>query len=298
MCGQDGAAVGFSISSQLQNHMRKEHLNCVFCEFTSSSKHDLARHVEMQHTAKIEAPAEPKRLQCEWVGCGKWFTKRSNLNVHIRSAHEGKRFVCGQVDVRKAEHLAGWDMAEGCGKGFASKSNLEDHVRYVHLKMVRPVNNRGRRGTTAPVDEVSGALDAAKRNLVCPVEGCESKFIRNHDLQRHIETHQKLEALEPAGPEGSHDSGYDTNVDPLQSLVNAEPIYPDGGQLYGNPEPDTASFYPDPTLQYVSPSAQDSRDVDHFAMAMENVEIAQQLTAADNTFTPGWNNAQGSLVEA
>src|SRR5690606_13788149 len=64
----------------------------------------------------------------------------------------------------------------------------EDHVRYVHLRMPRPANARRRRGTAEPLDEISGALDASKRNLDCPVHGCSFRFIRNHDLQQHIVT--------------------------------------------------------------------------------------------------------------
>lgn len=247
-CGQDGVGprVGYSTLAQLKGHMRKEHLKCVFCDFTSSSKVDLNRHVDMQHLGQTEAAPEPTRLQCTWEGCERWFTKTSNLNAHIRSAHEGVRFVCGQVDVSRSEHLGGWDMTNGCGDKFSSKANLENHIRYRHLKMPRPANRRGQRGrgsATPQVEEVSGALDAAKRNLACSVAGCEYKFIRYHDLQRHLETYLHVapgpvgaqageqeasqEALEPFGPSmGEQEAGYEAVADTLEPSTKTD-VVPD-----------------------------------------------------------------------
>lgn len=244
--GSTGSPIGFSIKSQLQNHMRKEHLKCVFCDFTSSSKHNLANHVEMQHTNQNEVhePPKPKeRIQCGWEGCERVFTKKSNLNVHVRSAHQGHRFVCGEVDFSKTGRLSGWDKAEGCGQPFASKANLEDHVRHIHLKMKRAPNHRGKRGQneTAPLDEISGASDAAKRTLRCPVAGCEFKFIRNHDLQKHVETYLHL-APDSSGHQEAQNTNY-TEDDPVQPFINNAGLYHDDAN--GNFDIDPGHQYPD-----------------------------------------------------
>ncbi|SPO01152.1 uncharacterized protein DNG_03899 [Cephalotrichum gorgonifer] len=322
VCGQDGSSprVGFTIQSQLQNHMRKQHLDCVFCEFTSSSRNDLARHVEMQHADRTVAPEKP-RIQCTWDGCDSWFTKKSNLNVHIRCVHEGKRFVCGEFDLGGAGQFAAWDGTAGCGKGFASKANLEDHVRYVHLGLPRPPNTRRRRGTTVePVDEVSGALDASKRNLDCPVEGCDLRFIRHLDLVQHMETHQEapqhLDApqhlqtypdLDPhlhlgtSGPgefQAAQDASFGVFAGPFvaaqqQPFADTGTLYPGGGEAYGSMDMGPGDVFLDPSLQYALQDPHSSHttstrpssepvSMDAFAagIAMENAEFAQQLAAA------------------
>lgn len=339
VCNQDGTGrpVGFAIKSQLQNHMRKEHLKCVFCDFTSSSKHDLAKHVEMQHTIEADAQEPPKvkeRFHCDWEGCRRVFTKKSNLNVHVRSAHLGRRFICGEVDLSQTEGLKGWDKADGCGQPFASKANLEAHVRHVHLKMRRPPNYRGKRGqnVTVPLDELSGASDAAKRTLQCPVNGCDFKFIRNHDLQKHVEAYLHL-GPGSGGPQENQRTD-DAYADPVQPFVNQESLYYDDAD--GNPNVHAGQHYPDLDVHdslrdpqngghgtqpaatgafstalentaHVYAAAQEAQigdpnarpaTADAFSTALENAELAQQLATADDTFMPGWGNVQETLIQA
>ena len=299
LCGQEGSGtqVGFSIKSQLQNHMRKEHLNCVFCGFTSSSKHDLAKHVEMEHTDNTEsANREHVRIQCNWEGCEKWFTKRSNLNVHIRSAHEGKRFVCGEVDISRAADLTHWNSGgEGCGKQFSSKANLEDHVRYVHLHLPRPSNtraNRAKRDTTAPLDEISGAKDAAKRKLACPVAGCKFKFIRNHDLQRHLDTYSH-EGVPDSVNHAATPKSDGARVAPTASMTSSGTVSSTADSVpslptsvaynaAGDLDLGGGSSYPDPDVQFgvLNQTQQDSQPV-RLNSDLENTE--HDDTASMNT---------------
>lgn len=333
VCNQDGTGppIGFSIKSQLQNHMRKEHLKCVFCDFTSSSKHNLANHLEMQHTNQAEVHESPKpkeRIHCAWEGCERVFTKKSNLNVHVRSAHLGHKFVCGEVDFSKTGRLSGWDKAEGCGQAFASKANLEDHVRHVHLKMKRLPNHRGKRGQneTAPLDEISGASDAAKRTLQCPVVGCEFKFIRNHDLQKHVETYLHL-APDSGGLQEAQQTNH-AEVDPVQPFVDSAGLYHDDASgtfdinpghqypdldVYGAAEgfqlgthdtqPETACVFGTASrnaghfheaAQYGSQDAQHI-PADAFNAALENTEHARDAT---QNFQTGNQDVQPATTDA
>ncbi|EFQ28512.1 hypothetical protein CGRA01v4_07298 [Colletotrichum graminicola] len=181
-CGNDdeNARVGFTTLALLQAHIRKEHLNCIFCEFKCTGQWELERHVEMRHSG-IPVDAR-KTIPCTREGCEKKFTKKYNLTVHIRTAHEGFRFVCGEVDVKGSPDLESWSNEQGCGGGFVTKANLEDHIRYVHLGLERPVPNQ-----KAPnlIDDIAGT----KRTVLCTMPGCTARFIRHHDLQVHLEQH-------------------------------------------------------------------------------------------------------------
>lgn len=184
--------VGFTSKSLLQAHMRNEHMNCIFCAFRCNSKYDLNRHIEVHHSGMTAD--DRKNFECTWEGCDKRFTKRSNLNVHVRVAHEGLRFTCGRVDLTKSDGLEQWPIQAGCGRDFASKANLEDHVRHVHLGLERQQRpcRRAEAIMTAPtdfLDELSGATDAERRSLECTYPGCTQRFIRYHDLQLHLPSH-------------------------------------------------------------------------------------------------------------
>ncbi|KAF6842881.1 hypothetical protein CMUS01_02683 [Colletotrichum musicola] len=197
-CGGDGdgdgegsSRVGFTSFALLQAHIRKEHLICIFCNFKCTGQWELERHVEMRHSG---IPLEARKtVACTWEGCDKKFTKKHNLTVHIRTAHEGYRFMCGEVDVQGTADLVGWSNDNGCGVGFITKANLEDHIRYVHLGFKRPQPAKPVDGRPNLIDDIAGT----NRNISCTVEGCNARFIRHHDLQVHLENHP---AVAPAAP--------------------------------------------------------------------------------------------------
>ncbi|KAK3296103.1 uncharacterized protein B0H64DRAFT_397414 [Chaetomium fimeti] len=183
----DGRRVGFRTLLMLQAHMRKEHVNCVFCDVKCGSQAELERHVDMYHSGTTVE--DRKTVECPWEGCGKKFTRVPNLNTHIRTAHEGLRFVCGQVDTYQVEDIADWNwQEEGCGQGFISKLKLEEHVRYVHLGRKRPPKlYTVKSALPGEDDEMSAALPT--RTIPCSAEGCDAMFIRHADLDKHLRKH-------------------------------------------------------------------------------------------------------------
>ncbi|MBE3046424.1 C2H2-type zinc finger protein [Candidatus Bathyarchaeota archaeon] len=261
-CGE--ACVGYTTLAQLKGHMTKEHLKCPFCDFTSSSKENIGNHIDMQHLDEQVAVPEAITFPCPWDGCTKTYSKKSNLNTHIRSKHEKVRFVCGEVDVSKVRGLENWDMTTKCDEPCSSKASLVDHIRFVHMKLPRPPNMRGKRDqsgqrdATPAVDEVSGALDAAKRILKCTEPGCDHKFIRDYDLEQHLKTylHSRPDLAAPrmggqenqetgvdlVGPQvGGYEEGYEAAVDPLEpQTVGQEVGYEEGYEAAVGPlEPQT-----------------------------------------------------------
>jgi general transcription factor IIIA len=192
----NGNRVGFTTMALLQAHLKKEHVNCIFCDVRCGSQAQLDRHVEMYHsTTSVQ---DRKTVACEWPGCPKTFTLRKNLNAHVKTAHQGFRFVCGEVDTFGTADIADWNWAEeGCGEGFISKLKLEEHVRFVHLGRKRPkkVYAVGQESDGDYIAVVSGAADAAKRNIPCSVQGCQARFIRHHDLTVHLRNQHGGEGL-------------------------------------------------------------------------------------------------------
>ncbi|KOS18515.1 Transcription factor IIIA [Escovopsis weberi] len=194
----DGALrpVGFTTDALLQQHMKQEHQSCLFCDYKSASQWEFQTHIDIHHSGKT---VEDRRtVACPHDGCRKRFTKRSNLNVHIRTAHEGVRFVCG--DVRLAgPGLELWSNDMGCGDKFSTKVRLEDHVRFIHLGQERPrhsvriapsggggggSSSSSSRKTTDVIDDLAGISNAKRNAIRCP--SCGEGFTRYFDLNAHI----------------------------------------------------------------------------------------------------------------
>jgi len=179
---ESGTEVGFVMLSELQQHTREEHQNCQFCDKKCRSPYELTQHIQLHHTG--QPVSERKTVACEYPGCTKTYTKKSNLTQHIKAVHEKKRFICGQFDLGKSQDLETWS-GPGCGRAFGTKCRLEDHVRYIHLKLVRPKSY----STPKPkdiIDDLAGLSEAAKRDIPCTVPSCILMFSRHHDLTVHL----------------------------------------------------------------------------------------------------------------
>ncbi|KAI1374987.1 hypothetical protein F4677DRAFT_424243 [Hypoxylon crocopeplum] len=198
--------VGFTTMALLQAHMKQNHASCMFCGLPCETKADLDQHIDSEHT-NIKSVEERKNVACTWPGCTKKFTKRSNLNVHIRSAHQGVRFVCGEVDLSGTAGLATWPQSEGCGESFVTKANLENHVRYVHLEYERPEQpqaaSKPREHSPSNIlDALTGAGDKSRRTLPCTIPHCKAKFAHNGELEAHLQSEHIIEQalLEQGAP--------------------------------------------------------------------------------------------------
>ncbi|KAK4459507.1 hypothetical protein QBC42DRAFT_307802 [Cladorrhinum samala] len=192
---EEGSKAGFTTLLLLKSHAR-EHIRCAFCPEIKSFRGQSAyeRHMDIYHSgATVE---DRKTVSCEWPGCDKKFTRVSNMNTHYRTAHEGRRFVCGQFDTYTTLDIADWNWREeGCGDEFISRMKLEEHVRYVHLGRKRPEKTYPVPVSAGPgeVDELTAGLSA----LVCPTEGCPAKFLRHADLSKHVrDEHQDNSGLD------------------------------------------------------------------------------------------------------
>lgn len=209
MCSnEETGGVGFTTLSLLEAHTKKNHIDCYFCETTCTSQADFEQHMELHHSETLakeqKSVQERKNVTCTFEGCDKSFTLRKNLNHHIRVHHQNQRWVCGEFDTYEVKGLEDWNwMEEGCKKEFFSKVKLEEHVLYVHLGKQRPptmytISSRDH----ADLDVMTGV--AAKSTTPCPEQGCQARFVRQLELEKHIrEQHPQViaegvAAIDPA----------------------------------------------------------------------------------------------------
>lgn len=245
MAGADGIdglskSVGFTTQFQLEQHIRQEHVNCPFCDgLKFTGQFDLEQHMEIYHSGLTIK--DRKTVPCEYEDCDKWFTKKSNMKAHYRTAHEGLRFVCGKVNLWEIPGLEDWNWTEeGCGGCFTHKAALANHVLYVHLGHERPqydgpskdqesevANGRVTSGGFTFLDEISGVADHERRRVVCTVGGCASRFKRDHDLHLHMQAkhpeHAKFGLLgESAVPQPDYDYEGDLNAGTTDPILAAD----------------------------------------------------------------------------
>lgn len=234
--------VAFSTKRELEKHVNVEHSNCIFCNSKCNGKRELQKHIETYHSSpnisnETKSLAERKALPCAHPGCDKTFTKKCNLLVHVRVAHEGIRFVCSQTPcyTLNSPDLSFWTGKGACGKEFVSKVNLEDHIRTQHLGLPSQVNSRKAKTRFIPAYEQNESVvdnsddyiniltglsygQNTKRKYPCVFPNCDWRFTRQHDLNRHIEAKHPV-SIEEIWSHGVH--GDDNKKDVGKESKNA-----------------------------------------------------------------------------
>ncbi|KAK3687025.1 Strongly-conserved Zn-finger binding protein (TFIIIA) [Vermiconidia calcicola] len=203
--------VGFPTYAELQSHKKEMHPpSCEYCGKTCTSNRDLEAHMDIEHSSTLSD--RKQRWPCAYPECGRSFTRKGNLNVHIQTVHvKIKNFVCGQVDLVGSAKVPGWRAEMGCGQAFTSKASLEGHARMQHLDlpMLNPRPSRLKNkiksedtsfaSTPMELDEVQtpGTNPALSlltghgyedlRPIACWTPGCAVRFTREYDLGQHVE---------------------------------------------------------------------------------------------------------------
>lgn len=192
-------SVTFPTYALLQEHIRTVHPpKCPNCPIVCATSRELRRHLEVAHgDVSLE---ERKLFPCTVEGCGRSFTKKGNLTVHIRTVHEGeKRFACGVTDLSGSNKVTGWDGI-GCGKRYGSKLALEEHIRTAHLGFMNAKAERrqqlGISKTAHAANHIStiaaltgqGYVEETGRHIACFYDSCQHRFHRDYDLWVHMTT--------------------------------------------------------------------------------------------------------------
>ena len=145
---------------------------------------------------------------CPEQGCGRGFTKKGNLKMHIQISHGSNRFVCGEIESSKLSQVIGWDGMNACGKALMTAASLEEHIRIAHQgftpshKTKRPAKHDvspapARTHQVSILTRLTGAgyEEESRRHIPCLVLGCSHRFLREYDLEVHIQSRHGLADL-------------------------------------------------------------------------------------------------------
>ena len=163
----DLGQVSFATYALLQTHVVEVHPpTCPQCSLACASEKDLRRHLELIHNVvdPVAKPSSSATFSCTYTNCARSFTRKGNLNVHIKTVHEHRKdFVCGQTELSlphqtpqdQNSELAESSEINGCGRHFTSKATLEEHVRTVHLGLNSKRQERNRKRKAERAAEVA-----------------------------------------------------------------------------------------------------------------------------------------------
>ncbi len=203
----DNGQASFPTHTALREHIENEHPpTCTECGQACKSLRDLKSHLEVVH-GSFDVN-DSKAHFCHEQGCGRGFTKKSNLSKHIQISHNPNRFICGGSDPSSSQ-VTDWDGTNSCGKALRTKASLEEHIRTAHQGLAPSRTNKRRtkqdvsdesaqkhhvsilaRLTGANYEEESG------RRIPCLVVGCNHRFLREYDLDIHLQSRHGLAGLE------------------------------------------------------------------------------------------------------
>lgn len=157
----DTQSYSFPTFADLQLHILEVHPpTCEYCPLSFTTNRELKRHQEVQHGIIDITKATAAQFPCTYAECKHVFTKKGNLNVHIKTVHEQKKdFVCGITELPVPEELVGTDIeVYGCGRDFTSKASLIEHVRVSHFNLPskRMVRNERKRRLRHNTNDANG----------------------------------------------------------------------------------------------------------------------------------------------
>ncbi|MCJ1478453.1 Strongly-conserved Zn-finger binding protein (TFIIIA) [Lambiella insularis] len=196
--------VVFPTYAALTAHTKEAHPpTCTHCGLQCATAHALKSHVDVQHGS--QELSERQTHLCTQAGCGRGFTKRGNLLVHIKTVHANERsFVCGVTELSTLNKVDGWDGNDACGKDFALKVSLEEHIRTAHLgldhsrKGKSNMNKAPKRKVglknASTVGHLTGTAqdEREERNIPCLLSNCNFYFGREYDLEMHLQSKHGL----------------------------------------------------------------------------------------------------------
>ena len=160
----------YTTTSGLDYHVKVAHHGgrdnyCAICEKEFDDKKSFKDHKKNEH------PKKP--LICE--ACGKTFSFKSQLGIHISVIHENERnYICEE---------------ENCGKAFGTKGNLTTHVKKyheVHEKLEHICDNCGTSFST--IDGLKRHIKKTHEGLRFKCDLCGKSFTSTWGRSCHIKT--------------------------------------------------------------------------------------------------------------
>ncbi|KAJ1985837.1 hypothetical protein H4R33_003731 [Dimargaris cristalligena] len=134
---------------------------------------DIAELVDHDHPDSTDRP-----FRCNWTGCSKAFTRRSDLARHSRIHTNDRPFACNEP---------------GCGKSFIQRSALTVHMRTHTGERPHVCEFEGCNKSFSDSSSLARhrRVHVGKRSYRCTFESCNKCFWRKSTLIKHYRLHMQ-----------------------------------------------------------------------------------------------------------
>ena len=177
--------------------------NCIDCESSFYTKHELKGHFKKHHEGKD--PIDEKKFQCKY--CNDKIVSQDDLNVHVLSVHKGKKPecpVCNEsfskesylvIHMKKVHKKKLSYSCHICNVKCARKPNLRLHIQSVHEKKKSYFCNLCDYSSSA-LASLNGHMNSihgppgpsiAEKKKAWPCKKCDKGFTTEKGLEKHIE---------------------------------------------------------------------------------------------------------------
>ena len=188
---------------------------------------------------EVVSSSMDKRYECEYDGCDRVYTSKSNLRAHVR-AHEGNlKFRCDfngctkafsssySLKIHRRVHTGEKPFVcqeQGCEKSFNTQYRLTAHKRIHTGETFDCVHNQCSKQFTTRSDlKKHERKHTGERPYSCQVEDCGKSFIASHHLRNHEQTHQEDKDKFPCETDGCSEAfGTKKNLKRHVSFVHGD----------------------------------------------------------------------------
>ena len=172
--------------------------------------------MEVANSGSNSGSGVDKRYGCEYDGCDRVYTSKSNLRAHVRMLHKGDlKFRCDFTNCAKA-FISSYALKihrrvhtgekpfvcpeEGCDKSFNTQYRLTAHRR-LHTGDTFDCyhDDCAKQFTTKSDLKKHERKHTGERPYSCQVDDCGKSFAASHHLRTHEQTHQEKYPCESDG---------------------------------------------------------------------------------------------------
>ncbi|KAF3535737.1 hypothetical protein F2Q69_00020543 [Brassica cretica] len=194
------------------------HYLCQYCGISRSKKYLITSHINSHHKMEVEMERDEEAWEADeeevsgkhtCQECGAEFKKPAHLKQHMQSHSLERPFACYVDDCtssyRRKDHLNRHLLTHkgklfkcpvgNCKSEFSVHGNIGRHVKKFHRKDDTG-NGDSNKENTGNGDPHPSECSTGQKKLVCKEKGCGKAFKYPSQLQKHQDSHVKLDSVE------------------------------------------------------------------------------------------------------
>jgi len=176
---------------------RKQIHKCYICGRVCVAQYHLIEHMYIH--------SKDKQYKCDWSGCDKEFSLKSNFTTHLKKYKHYNPFQCKWCDKKFVHrsslnaHIVVHTSEQGfkctfCSKFLSCKQTLDSHIKIHENEKKFSCLQCDKKFNTYSSLAKHIEIHSGYKKYRCVHNGCKMAFFYNYSLTRHMITHKKVKA--------------------------------------------------------------------------------------------------------